>query len=111
MISKNISKLGVRRSDAVHVGPAWLRRHGYELHLRREAADTQAKRGNERLYFDAWPRPGEGEYIRNKYTTGEVAISTEIVPRNVRTNITLLYAARASPATHDHKQGIARDMC
>ena len=23
--------------------------------------------GKERLYFDAWPRPGDGEHIREKY--------------------------------------------
>ena len=35
---------------------------------------ANARRGKERLHFDAWPRPGEGEYIRDKYATCEVAI-------------------------------------
>ena len=73
------SRSEARRSDAVHDGPAWLQRHGCESVLgvtleARGGGHANAKQGNERLYFDAWPRPGEGEYICDKYATCEAAI-------------------------------------
>ena len=56
----------VRRSDAVRVGAAWLQRHGCCFVNGRnkqfEAAARRRRRGRKgAIYFDAWPRPSEGE--------------------------------------------------
>ena len=71
---------GARRSDAIRVGPAWLQRHGCkfvtDVSLRQEkGGHARAKTGKRRsLSIDAWPRPGEGKYIRDdKYATCKVA--------------------------------------
>ena len=66
------------RSDAVRVGPAWLQRHGCEfvtdVSLRREKANAREQNeGKSNLYFNAWPRPGKGEYICH-YTACQEAI-------------------------------------
>ena len=36
---------------------------------RRQARESKA--GEKSNLFDAWPRPGEGEYLHDKYATGE----------------------------------------
>ena len=70
---------GAKRSNAVRVGPVRLQQHGCKfvtvVNLRRAVADTRkAKRGKRRLNFPPWPRPGEGEYIRNKYKMGIILL-------------------------------------
>ena len=70
-----------RHSDAVRVGPAWLQQHGCEfvtdVNLRQNGGGhTRAKTGEKErsISIDAWPRPGEGKYIRDdKYATCKVA--------------------------------------
>jgi hypothetical protein len=70
---------GARCRDAIRVGPAWLQQHGCEFvtDVKLEAKDgghANAKRGERSTVFRSWPRLGEGEYIRDKYATWEVAI-------------------------------------
>ena len=70
----------VRRSNTVRVGPAWLQQHGCKFVMGvilevRGDGHARAKRGESKhILIDAWPRPGEGEYIRDKYATCKVAI-------------------------------------
>ena len=69
-----------RCSNTVRVGPAWLQRHGCEfvtgmiLEARGDGHAKAKRGGSEHISIDTWPRPGKGEYIRDKYATCEVAI-------------------------------------
>ena len=88
------------RSNAIRVGPTWLQRHSCEFVKgvaleARGGGHAKVKWGKSDLYFDAWPRPGEGEYIRDKY----------------RMNVIMLYTARASLAIHGPEQGESGDAC
>ena len=61
-----------RRSDAVHVGPAWLQRHGCEfvtdVNLRRNRGrHTRAKMGEKSDLFRLMP--GQGRARENIYAT------------------------------------------
>ena len=74
------------------------------------AGRGRIERGKSDLYFEAWPRPGEGEYIRDKYATCEAATKNKPVKERTEVGRILLYTARASPATCDPEQGVARDV-
>ena len=60
---------GVRRSDAIHVGPMWLQRHGCEfvtdVSLRQEKADTQERKQGKSDPFQLMP--GQGWVRENIY--------------------------------------------
>ena len=106
-----------KRGDAVRDGPTWLQRLGcgFVTGVKLEAAGRRrVERGKSDLYFDAArclaARPGEGEYIRDKYAPCEAATKNKPVKERTEVDRILSYTARASPATCDPEQGVARDV-